>query len=49
MIGADSLGYLSVEGILKTPLGSKIGFCAACFEGKYPMEVPGDVNVSSCG
>lgn len=49
MIGADSLGYLSVEGLLKTPLDSKCGFCAACFEGNYPMEVPEGANTSSCG
>ncbi|HOA97714.1 MAG TPA: amidophosphoribosyltransferase, partial [Acetivibrio saccincola] len=49
MVGADSLGYLSVEGLLKTPLGSKTGFCSACFEGKYPMEVPENANNSSCG
>lgn len=48
MIEADSLGYLSVEGILKTPLGSKCGFCTACFEGEYPMELPEGVNNSSC-
>ncbi|MGE5633260.1 MAG: amidophosphoribosyltransferase [Caulobacteraceae bacterium] len=38
-IGADSLGYLSCEGLLET-VGSKgEGFCTACFNGKYPMEI----------
>lgn len=38
-IGADSLGYLSHEGLLET-VGSKgEGFCTACFSGKYPMEI----------
>jgi amidophosphoribosyltransferase len=39
--GADSLGFLSVESLLKTPVGArKNSFCTACFTGKYPMKVP---------
>lgn len=38
-IGADSLTYLSLEGIDQAT-GRKEGFCRACFDGKYPMEVP---------
>jgi len=49
MIGSDSLGYLSLEGLLKTPVGAKCGFCTACFDGKYPMEVPAEGNKFSCG
>lgn len=49
MLGADSLGYLTVEGILKTPIGSKCGFCTACFRGDYPMEVPEEGTKFSCG
>ncbi|MBI4338847.1 MAG: amidophosphoribosyltransferase, partial [Chloroflexi bacterium] len=39
-IGADSLGYMSVEGLLKT-VGSDQGktFCSACFTGHYPIPV----------
>ncbi|NJD01457.1 MAG: amidophosphoribosyltransferase [Ruminiclostridium sp.] len=40
MIGADSLGYLSLEELLKTPVGSRCSFCTACFNCCYPMEVP---------
>lgn len=37
-IGADSLGFLSVEGLLKcVPEG---GYCTACFDGKYPVAIP---------
>lgn len=36
-IGADSLAFISVDGILKTPVGSKCGFCTACFTGEYPV------------
>lgn len=38
-IGADSLTYLSQEGLKKVCQGSN-DFCKACFNGKYPMEVP---------
>jgi amidophosphoribosyltransferase len=40
-IGADSLGYLSVEGMLKTVPSPK-EMCTACFTGDYPTEVPVD-------
>lgn len=40
LVSADSLGFLSMEGLLKTPIGSKCGFCDACFDGNYPMKVP---------
>ncbi len=40
MIGADSLCYLSLEGLLKTPVGARCGFCTACFDARYPIEIP---------
>lgn len=41
IIGADSLGYLSVDHLLKTPIGAPVNsFCTACFTGEYPMKVP---------
>lgn len=37
-IGADSLAFLSVEGLLKVmPKG---GYCDACFTGRYPWRFP---------
>jgi amidophosphoribosyltransferase len=36
---ADSLGYLSIEGLLKVVGGSQGGFCDACFTGNYPVPV----------
>ncbi len=39
-IGADSLGYLSTEGLLESVGSSGEGFCTACFCGKYPMDIP---------
>ncbi|MCS7174906.1 amidophosphoribosyltransferase [Pseudothermotoga sp.] len=40
MIGADSLGYLSMEGLLKATGMSREHLCLACFDGSYPVEVP---------
>ena len=38
-IGADSLGYISVEGLVKSVGLSKDNFCMACFTGNYPIPV----------
>ena len=40
MIGADSLGYLSVEGLMEAIGMEEQGVCAACFNGDYPMPLP---------
>jgi amidophosphoribosyltransferase len=39
-IGADSLGYLSLEGMVESTGTPKEGFCRACFDGEYPIAVP---------
>ena len=39
MTGADSLGYLSVAGLLKVAGNDRGGFCDACFTGNYPVPV----------
>ena len=38
-IGADSLGYLSVEGLIEAVGLPKDIFCLACFTGDYPIPV----------
>jgi len=39
-IGADSLGYLSIEGLRATATNElKRGICDACFSDEYPVEV----------
>ena len=38
-IGADSLKYLSLEGLLAS-VDNPSDFCIGCFSGKYPVEVP---------
>lgn len=39
-VGADSLGYLSIESVKKIAQKASCGFCTACFDGKYPVKVP---------
>jgi len=42
-IGADSLGYLSLPGILDaihTIIGTRGGYCTACFSRDYPIYIP---------
>ena len=41
-IGADSLGYLSRESMMKVAENSKVEFCSACFTGEYPVDVSGE-------
>lgn len=44
MIGADSLGYISIEGLIKSIGIDGADLCNACFNGDYPMEVPRSAN-----
>lgn len=37
-IGSDSLGYLSLEGLL-SPFEDRQSFCTACFTGEYPLDI----------
>jgi amidophosphoribosyltransferase len=45
-IGADSLGYLSLPGVLDAVGVSRPNFCHACFSGEYPIPVPDELQVS---
>ena len=38
-IGADSLGYLSMNGLMRAVQQDSESFCTACFTGDYPMPV----------
>lgn len=40
-IGADSLGYLSIEGLLRAVGEGKSKYCTACFDGDYPTPLFG--------
>ncbi len=39
-VGADSLGYISLEGMVEATGQSADRLCAACFTGKYPIDLP---------
>jgi amidophosphoribosyltransferase len=39
-VGADSLGYLSLDGMVAASGGERTSFCRACFDGEYPIPVP---------
>jgi amidophosphoribosyltransferase len=39
-IGVDSLGYISLDGMLASVPGGPTGFCDACFSGNYPTQPP---------
>ena len=39
-ITADSLGYLSPDGLYSFNGGTREGYCDACFTGNYPLEIP---------
>ncbi|MGK2936109.1 MAG: amidophosphoribosyltransferase [Gemmatimonadaceae bacterium] len=41
-LGVDSLGYLSLEGMLGAVPKGPDGFCHACFSGDYPTAPPSD-------
>lgn len=45
-IGSDSLGYISIEGLLKA-LGEEHGFCLGCFSGIYPISAPREKEKNS--
>lgn len=39
-VGADSLGYLSMEGMVGATGSAKQDLCRACFDGEYPIPIP---------
>ncbi len=38
-LGVDSLGYLSLEGLLGAVPNEERGYCTACFSGEYPIPI----------
>ncbi|MDO4272449.1 MAG: amidophosphoribosyltransferase [Eubacteriales bacterium] len=48
MIGADSLGYMKIDYL--EGMAGGLPLCKACFDGKYPMDIPEEGNHSvPCG
>ena len=38
-LGVDSLGYLSLSGLLGSVPNGERGYCTACFSGEYPISI----------
>ena len=45
-LDADSLSFLELDSVEQIAPCSKIGFCKACFDGKYPCAVDDTVDQS---
>ena len=45
IVGADSIGFLSLDSLMKIAPNAKCGFCTGCFTGNYPMDVTGMDNL----
>ena len=43
-IGADSLGYVSLEGLIEATRVPAEKLCAACFTGEYPIRIPEEMS-----
>jgi amidophosphoribosyltransferase len=39
-IGADSLGYISLDGMVDSTSQAPSSLCMACFTGQYPVPLP---------
>ena len=39
-VGADSLGYISLDGMIEATGQPTERLCTACFTGEYPVELP---------
>jgi amidophosphoribosyltransferase len=48
-IEADSLSYLSLDGMFQAIKANPSNFCAACFDGKYPTKLEDEVLESLAG
>ncbi len=49
LLGADSLSYLSIEGMKSVPPGGSANYCSACFDGNYPEPIPDGSTKFRCG
>ncbi|MFC7407165.1 amidophosphoribosyltransferase [Georgenia alba] len=47
-IGADSLGYISVEGMVEATTLPESRLCTACFTGRYPVPIREGATISGC-
>jgi amidophosphoribosyltransferase len=45
-LGVDSLGYLSLDGMVRASAGDPGRFCHACFSNRYPTPIPAEAAKS---
>lgn len=43
-LGADSVGYISIDGLKRACGKSRLQFCTGCFDGAYPVAVDGEYS-----
>jgi amidophosphoribosyltransferase len=48
-LGVDSLGYLSLDGMLGAVADGPSGYCHACFSGRYPTALPNEPELLRAG
>lgn len=48
-LGVDTLGYLSIDGMLGAMPSGPEGYCHACFSGRYPTATPIDSELLRAG
>jgi len=41
-LDADSVAYLSLEGLLNAVGAQRGSYCSSCYTGRYPVEFPRD-------
>lgn len=46
-IGADSLAFISLQGLRDSVDSDHPGFCEACFNGDYPVKIPSSIGAKS--
>ncbi len=46
-IGADSLAFISLQGLRDSVTADHPGFCEACFSGDYPVAIPESISKKS--
>ena len=44
-IGADTLGYISLDGLVAATEQPRTRLCMACFDGNYPIPLPDDARL----
>jgi amidophosphoribosyltransferase len=45
MIGADTLGYVSLAGLVAASEQPRSRLCTACFDGEYPIPLPDEARL----